>query len=154
MTLTRRPRRCITSANALPDGHADSPDAYDLRPTVHPTLTATPPDAEKNRGRKSEKEGTFEVLVLVSAANMRVRNCALLSALLFCLAVRVAGHEHHDELTEEDTNKPVDMILWIHIFVQAAVWGILFPTGMVLGMTKSKWHVPLQVRDDGFSLCL
>jgi hypothetical protein len=23
-------------------------------------------------------------------------------------------------------------------------WGILFPAGMVLGLTKSKWHVPVQ----------
>jgi hypothetical protein len=28
--------------------------------------------------------------------------------------------------------------------VQALAWGILFPTGMVLGMVRSKWHVPVQ----------
>ncbi|KZV71552.1 hypothetical protein PENSPDRAFT_577546 [Peniophora sp. CONT] len=63
---------------------------------------------------------------------------ALSSALL------TAAHEHHDELSEEEANAPVDTILWIHIFLQAAVWGILFPIGMVLGLSRSRWHVPLQ----------
>ncbi|TDL22247.1 hypothetical protein BD410DRAFT_788981 [Rickenella mellea] len=34
--------------------------------------------------------------------------------------------------------------------VQAAVWGVLFPVGMVLGITRSRWHVPLQ--SAGFAL--
>jgi hypothetical protein len=37
-----------------------------------------------------------------------------------------------------------DSILWIHILVQTLAWGIMFPTGMVLGMIRSKWHVPVQ----------
>lgn len=77
---------------------------------------------------------------------MSLRNQLLPTALLLCLAIPAAAHEHHEELTEEQTSAPVDAILWIHIFLQAAIWGILFPTGMVLGMTKSRWHVPLQVR--------
>ncbi|KAF8840401.1 hypothetical protein BDN67DRAFT_968591 [Paxillus ammoniavirescens] len=28
--------------------------------------------------------------------------------------------------------------------LQAIVWGVLFPIGMVLGLTRSLWHVPLQ----------
>jgi hypothetical protein len=68
------------------------------------------------------------------------------ASLLFSLVLPAAAHEHHNELSEEQINAPVDTILWIHIFVQAAVWGVLFPTGMVLGMSKSRWHVPLQVR--------
>lgn len=67
--------------------------------------------------------------------------------LVFLLTVPyVSAHAHHDELTEEQANAPVDAILWIHIFLQAAVWGVLFPVGMVLGITRSRWHVPLQVR--------
>ncbi|KAJ7132291.1 hypothetical protein C8R44DRAFT_829509 [Mycena epipterygia] len=54
------------------------------------------------------------------------------------------AHEHEDELTEAQQNQPTDTILWIHIFLQAAVWGVLFPIGMVLGITRSRWHVPLQ----------
>ncbi|EJC98147.1 uncharacterized protein FOMMEDRAFT_130141 [Fomitiporia mediterranea MF3/22] len=47
-------------------------------------------------------------------------------------------------------NAPVDAILWIHMALQCAVWGILFPIGMVLGITRSRWHVPLQ--SAGFAL--
>ncbi|KAL0953984.1 hypothetical protein HGRIS_005142 [Hohenbuehelia grisea] len=56
----------------------------------------------------------------------------------------VCAHKHHDQLTEEQAKAPVDAILWIHIFLQAAIWGVLFPIGMVLGITRSRWHVPLQ----------
>ncbi|KAJ6485716.1 hypothetical protein C8R45DRAFT_997595 [Mycena sanguinolenta] len=64
-------------------------------------------------------------------------------SLLACLDF-VRAHEHDDELTEEDMNLPTDSILWIHIFLQAAVWGVLFPIGMALGISRSRWHVPLQ----------
>ena len=66
--------------------------------------------------------------------------------LLFALAAGAHAHGHHHELSDADIHKPVDAILWIHIFLQAAIWGVLFPTGMVLGLSKSRWHVPLQVR--------
>lgn len=65
---------------------------------------------------------------------------------LLAFASSVLAHGHHAELSEEQLNAPIDSILWIHIFLQASVWGILFPIGMVLGMAKSRWHVPLQVR--------
>jgi hypothetical protein len=68
----------------------------------------------------------------------------LFSFLLTLYTVR--AHEHDDELSEEATTAAVDSILWIHIFLQAAVWGILFPIGMVFGLSRSRWHVPLQVR--------
>ena len=74
-----------------------------------------------------------------------MRSAALVA---LCSALLVAAHDHHDELSEEEANAPVDAILWIHIFLQAAVWGILFPIGMVLGLSRSRWHVPLQVRFD------
>ena len=62
------------------------------------------------------------------------------------LLVQLAlAHSHHDDLTEEELNLPVDAILWIHIFLQTTVWGIIFPIGMVLGLSRSRWHVPLQV---------
>ena len=72
-----------------------------------------------------------------------------LTVLLFCLAATPAlAHEHDDDVSGEDANAPVDGILWIHMFLQAAVWGFLFPIGMVLGLSRSKWHVPLQVRTE------
>jgi hypothetical protein len=66
--------------------------------------------------------------------------------ILSILALNAArAHEHDEELTEEAGHAAVDSILWIHIFLQAAVWGILFPIGMVFGLSRSRWHVPLQV---------
>lgn len=58
------------------------------------------------------------------------------------------GHEHDEgNIPEGETVSadPIDTTLWIHIFVQMFVFGILFPLGMVLGIIKSRWHVPLQV---------
>lgn len=72
--------------------------------------------------------------------------CRLILAALLTLVSLTSAHEHHDELSEEDATAPIDSLLWIHIFLQAAVWGVLFPIGMVLGLSKSRWHVPVQVR--------
>ncbi|KAK4234397.1 hypothetical protein C8A03DRAFT_18696 [Achaetomium macrosporum] len=59
------------------------------------------------------------------------------------------GHGGHDEdkIPEGATVSPdpLDTTLWIHIFVQMLAFGVLFPLGMVLGIVKSRWHVPLQV---------
>jgi hypothetical protein len=66
--------------------------------------------------------------------------------ILSILALNTArAHEHDEELTEEVAHAAIDSVLWIHIFLQAAVWGILFPIGMVFGLSRSRWHVPLQV---------
>lgn len=64
--------------------------------------------------------------------------------LLSQLGIALA-HEHGEEISEEEANAPVDSILWLHMFAQAAVWGIIFPVGMVLGLSRSRYHVPLQV---------
>jgi hypothetical protein len=57
----------------------------------------------------------------------------------------ILAHGHHENPTKETAGAPIDRILWIHMFLQAAVWGVLLPVGMVLGMSRSRWHVPLQV---------
>jgi hypothetical protein len=36
--------------------------------------------------------------------------------------------------------------------LQTTVWGIIFPIGMVLGLSKSKYHVPVQVAGVGLTL--
>ena len=77
------------------------------------------------------------------AMGRHIHSMLVLSLLSFIAA---RAHEHDEELTEEATHAAVDSILWIHIFLQAAVWGILFPIGMVFGMSRSRWHVPVQVR--------
>ena len=72
----------------------------------------------------------------------------VLLPLAFPWIVPVLAHEHHGaELTDEQLHAPVDTILWIHIALQAIVWGVIFPIGMVLGLTRSRWHVPVQVCD-------
>ncbi|KAH6908915.1 hypothetical protein BKA70DRAFT_1279101 [Coprinopsis sp. MPI-PUGE-AT-0042] len=38
----------------------------------------------------------------------------------------------------------MDSIIAVHIALQVLVWGVLFPVGMVLGLTRSRWHVPIQ----------
>ncbi|KAG5925430.1 hypothetical protein E4U42_004307 [Claviceps africana] len=72
------------------------------------------------------------------------------SLLLFVatLAKMANGHEHHGDskIPEGQTIslEPLDTILWIHIVVNMFAYGVIFPIGMVLGMTKSRWHVPTQ----------
>lgn len=40
--------------------------------------------------------------------------------------------------------EPIDATLWVHILLMMLSFGIIFPTGMVLGITRNKWHVPVQ----------
>lgn len=72
-----------------------------------------------------------------------------LTLLLMVSPLLALAHDHHssEEIPAENDQQPIDSILWIHIFLQAFVWGVLFPIGMVLGLSKSRWHVPLQVCD-------
>ncbi|KAK0188486.1 hypothetical protein F5146DRAFT_1055455 [Armillaria mellea] len=72
------------------------------------------------------------------------RNSLLFSVVFSLASCLVYAHSHHDHLTDEQKNAPVDAILWIHMALQAMVWGLLFPAGMVLGITRSRWHVLLQ----------
>ncbi|WQF90136.1 Putative protein YTP1 [Colletotrichum destructivum] len=58
------------------------------------------------------------------------------------------GHEHgvsHIQEGETVSQEPIDTTLWIHIFIMMLAFGVIFPVGMVLGMTKNRWHVPTQV---------
>lgn len=45
-----------------------------------------------------------------------------------------------------------DTILWIHILIQILAWGIIFPTGMVLGIVHSRLHVPVQIVGTVFAI--
>jgi len=54
------------------------------------------------------------------------------------LITAATAHEHHVNKIEEGhaiSDDPIDSILWIHILVQSLAWGIIFPTGMVLGVS-------------------
>ncbi|KAI0015116.1 hypothetical protein F4780DRAFT_765566 [Xylariomycetidae sp. FL0641] len=71
-----------------------------------------------------------------------------LTLLLLSTALPMASAHDHDSsrIEEGDTISadPIDTTLWIHIFIQMTAWGVIFPLGMVLGIVKSRWHVPLQ----------
>jgi len=65
-----------------------------------------------------------------------------------------SAHEHHFEGAKGKwvSEEPIDSILWIHILLQTFAWGILFPTGMVLGIIRSRWHVPVQILASGLAV--
>jgi hypothetical protein len=81
---------------------------------------------------------TTTTMKLVSAVGRLILLCILSTPGL--------AHDHNDHVDVEAALAPVDRLLWIHMALQVAVWGVLFPVGMVLGITRSRWHVPLQVR--------
>ncbi|KAI9766802.1 MAG: hypothetical protein M1840_006277 [Geoglossum simile] len=83
-------------------------------------------------------------------------NLAAVSLLILTLAARVAnGHEHAEDEVEEGeiiSAEPIDTILWLHIGAMILAFGLIFPAGMVLGMVRSKWHVPMQVLGTIFAI--
>ena len=69
---------------------------------------------------------------------LKARGAAFAAALLFSTVA--TAHEHHVSKIQEGqavSEDPIDSILWIHILVQGLAWGIIFPTGMVLGVRLS-----------------
>ncbi|MCJ1361497.1 hypothetical protein MMC16_000597 [Acarospora aff. strigata] len=76
------------------------------------------------------------------------KTMSLAGLLCLFLASGTRGHEHHGEDIPEGeaiSAQPIDSILWVHIILQTVTWGLIFPTGMVLGIVRSRWHVPVQV---------
>lgn len=82
-------------------------------------------------------------------ATFRTRPAMSTAAFLLVAAALPLASAHGDHSAIEPGNvisaAPMDSILWAHILLQSFAWGILFPTGMVLGLVKSRWHVPTQV---------
>ncbi|GAA5946835.1 hypothetical protein JCM3775_001727 [Rhodotorula graminis] len=77
-----------------------------------------------------------------------VRRLALVSLVASTL-LGVHAHEHHDvDVGPYEHNfvneEPLDSVIKWHIAIQVFCWGILFPAGMVLGITRSRFHAPLQ----------
>ncbi|KAK3676474.1 hypothetical protein LTR78_003750 [Recurvomyces mirabilis] len=66
--------------------------------------------------------------------------------IILLLATHTSAHGDHSHLEEglAISADPIDSILWSHILLQCLAWGILFPTGMVLGLVRNRWHVPTQ----------
>ncbi|EQL33242.1 hypothetical protein BDFG_04685 [Blastomyces dermatitidis ATCC 26199] len=67
--------------------------------------------------------------------------------LLWHFARHTLAHGDHSQLPEGQviSGDPLDSILWIHIILMTVAFGLIFPTGMVLGITRSRWHVPVQI---------
>ncbi|QUC20955.1 uncharacterized protein UV8b_05196 [Ustilaginoidea virens] len=87
------------------------------------------------------------------------KEAGALSSLLLAAAAlgrTVNGHEHHGETDipqgQTVSLEPLDTTLWAHIFINMFAYGVIFPIGMVLGMTKSRWHVPTQVVGSALAL--
>ena len=67
-----------------------------------------------------------------------------LLALLPTFALAHGGHEHVPE-GSAISHDPIDSTLWAHMLIQCLGWGLVLPVGMVLGLVRSRWHVPVQV---------
>jgi hypothetical protein len=68
---------------------------------------------------------------------MGTRMKAIAAAALL-LSTAVTAHDHHSDKIEEGhaiSADPIDSTLWVHILIQSMAWGIIFPTGMVLGVS-------------------
>lgn len=77
-----------------------------------------------------------------------MRSPKLAGAAVLLWAAIAAAHDHHmDEIPQGEaiSPDPIDTILWWHIFAMTASFGVIFPVGMVLGMVRSRWHVPVQI---------
>ncbi|RHZ71690.1 hypothetical protein CDV55_107870 [Aspergillus turcosus] len=68
----------------------------------------------------------------------------LIALLLASSAVAHGGHESVPEGAAVSKD-PIDSTLWIHMILMGFTFGIIFPLGMVLGIVRSRWHVPLQI---------
>ena len=80
---------------------------------------------------------------------MRLSRPSLTSTLLLTLlssTTLVGAHGGHNKVPEGESisEEPLDLRLWIHILLMTLTFGLLFPLGMVLGLVRSKWHVPCQ----------
>ncbi|KAI5287144.1 hypothetical protein KEM52_001725, partial [Ascosphaera acerosa] len=66
--------------------------------------------------------------------------------LVLALAGLALAHGDHSHVPEGEgvSKEPMDAILWTHIILMGFAFGIVFPLGMVLGIVRSRWHVPLQ----------
>ncbi|GAA5864166.1 hypothetical protein JCM3774_001241 [Rhodotorula dairenensis] len=89
---------------------------------------------------------------------VRPRLLGLVALVALVAVQRVAAHDHHEAedvgpYEQNFTNdEPLDSVIKWHIAIQIFCWGILFPVGMVLGITRSRFHVPLQTLGIALSL--
>ncbi|CEL09975.1 Putative Integral membrane protein [Aspergillus calidoustus] len=69
---------------------------------------------------------------------------ALASLLLISPVLAHGDHSHVPE-GSASSEDPIDSTLWVHMILMGLAFGIIFPLGMVLGIVRSRWHVPVQI---------
>ncbi|EEH36166.1 hypothetical protein PAAG_00489 [Paracoccidioides lutzii Pb01] len=76
-----------------------------------------------------------------------LRSIALVQVLLWCFKGHALAHGDHSKLPEGEviSGDPIDAVLWLHMILMTVAFGLIFPTGMVLGIIRSRWHVPVQI---------
>lgn len=85
--------------------------------------------------------------------NLRTAETAATAAtrLLLLLSLpnlgRAHDHGHGENIPDGAvvSPDPLDGVLWMHIAGMILSFGIIFPFGMVLGMVRNRWHVPVQL---------
>ncbi|KAL1957650.1 hypothetical protein VTO42DRAFT_5627 [Malbranchea cinnamomea] len=75
------------------------------------------------------------------------KSTGLWVAIVLLLAQAVQAHGDHSKVPDGSfmSSDPIDAILWLHILLMGVTFGLIFPLGMVLGIVRSRWHVPVQV---------
>ncbi|KAF2169944.1 hypothetical protein M409DRAFT_64357 [Zasmidium cellare ATCC 36951] len=81
-------------------------------------------------------------------ATLQARRMTPITAAMILSCASIAlGQDGHDQTPEGEarSDAPLHSTMWIHILLQGFACGMLYPTGMVLGLVRSRWHVPVQV---------
>ncbi|KAK9459320.1 uncharacterized protein V1516DRAFT_506867 [Lipomyces oligophaga] len=72
-----------------------------------------------------------------------------LCLVIFSSLVTSAVAHDHDAVDipegEYISVEPIDSILWAHIAIMMISFGLCFPVGMVLGLNRHRFHIPVQV---------
>ncbi|KAI8145036.1 hypothetical protein BJV82DRAFT_577296 [Fennellomyces sp. T-0311] len=59
------------------------------------------------------------------------------------------GHSHNLDpevfKSSAATDEPIGFIMALHITFMVIAFGFLYPIGMVLGLSRNRWHVPVQI---------
>ncbi|KAJ1764787.1 hypothetical protein LPJ77_005071 [Coemansia sp. RSA 2523] len=66
------------------------------------------------------------------------------AAALLSGARLASAHDHHGANLNLDPGEPIGGAMKMHIILMTVSFGILFPIGLVMGLKKHRWHVPVQ----------
>ncbi|KAJ3177866.1 hypothetical protein HDU87_004148 [Geranomyces variabilis] len=134
----------ILASHLSPTPNAPTPPTLNNRPIVQqPHIMPRPPPPLPSL--QSPRHSVMLGSRLVCPAAL-----PLLLLPLLLSATPAAAHEHSDSIAPPASAQdllnaePIDSVLSLHIIVQLVAWGLLYPLGMVFGLTRSRWHVPVQ----------